>query len=81
MKTSKLKTSLLAALAATTVSMPAALAEQMTVVTASEAGRNAHVVNKGIKWHTNFEEAQSQARKDGKLIFWMHMLGTIDGAT
>jgi hypothetical protein len=51
------------------------------VVMSGEASRNAHVVNKGVKWHTSLEEAQTQAKKDGKLVFWLHMLGTMDGAT
>jgi hypothetical protein len=56
-------------------------AENMSVLMSEDARRNAHVVNKGIKWHTSLEEAQAQAKKEGKMIFWMHMLGTIDGAT
>jgi hypothetical protein len=56
-------------------------ADTVNVVPAEEARREAHVVNKGITWHTSLAEAQSEARKQGKLVFWMHMLGTIDGAT
>lgn len=59
---------------------PAAVRAE-SVVVSSEASRNAHLVNKGVKWHTQLEEAQTQAKKDGKLVFWLHMLGTMDGAT
>lgn len=57
------------------------LAGPMAVVPAEEAGKEAYVVNKGIKWYTSLEDAQAEARKEGKLVFWMHMLGTMDGAT
>lgn len=34
-----------------------------------------------MPWYTNLDEAREAALKSGRLIFWMHMLGTIDGAT
>ncbi|HEY9755560.1 MAG TPA: hypothetical protein V6C97_10390 [Oculatellaceae cyanobacterium] len=34
-----------------------------------------------IDWQTNLKKAQEQAQKENKLVFWMHMLGKIDGAT
>ena len=34
-----------------------------------------------IPWSTSLAAAQADARREGKLIFWMHMLGTIDGHT
>jgi len=58
-----------------------ALADNASFVPATEASRNAHVVNKGVHWYTGMEEAQAAAKKEGKLIFWMHMLGTMEGAT
>ncbi len=58
-----------------------ALCEQMAVIPAEEAGREAHIVSRGINWHTSLEDAQAVARKEGKLVFWMHMLGSVDGDT
>lgn len=66
---------------AATMAMPIAFAEHMTVVPSDEASKNAFLINKGVKWHNSLETAQSQAKKEGKLVFWMHMLGTVDGAT
>jgi hypothetical protein len=40
-----------------------------------------HQLTTGIKWYSNLEEAQNAAREQNKLVFWMHMLGKIDGAT
>jgi predicted component of type VI protein secretion system len=34
-----------------------------------------------VQWYHNLGKAESAAKKDGKLIFWMHMLGEIDGCT
>ncbi len=50
-------------------------------VPSTEASKNAHVVNKGVKWYTSLEEAQSEAKRSGKLVLWIHMLGTMEGAT
>jgi hypothetical protein len=50
-------------------------------VPSTEANRNSHIVNTGVHWHTSLEDAQAEAKKSGKLVFWIHMLGTIDGAT
>jgi hypothetical protein len=34
-----------------------------------------------IKWQTKLNLAEDEAQKENKLVFWMHMLGKIDGAT
>lgn len=34
-----------------------------------------------IAWQTSIDAARQLARKDGKMIFWMNMLGDLDGAT
>jgi hypothetical protein len=50
-------------------------------VPSTEAMKNSHLVNKGMHWHTSLEDAQAEAKKTGKLVFWIHMLGTMEGAT
>ena len=32
-----------------------------------------------IHWHRSLEAAKAEARKENKLIFWMHLLGSVDG--
>jgi hypothetical protein len=56
-------------------------AEPLTVVPSDVAGKQAYVTNKGINWYTSLDQACAQARHDGKLVFWLHMLGSINGAT
>jgi len=34
-----------------------------------------------ISWQTSLDAAKSLARRDGKMIFWMNMLGDLNGAT
>jgi hypothetical protein len=34
-----------------------------------------------ITWQTSLETAKDLARKQGKMVFWMHMLGDLTGAT
>ena len=34
-----------------------------------------------ISWKTSLDDAKALARKDGKMVFWMHMLGDLNGAT
>ena len=58
-----------------------ARAERITVLPGEEASKNAFVTNKGIRWYTSLAAAEAEAKKEGKLVFWVHMLGTMDGAT
>ena len=34
-----------------------------------------------ISWQTSLDAAKGLARKEGKMIFWMHMLGELNGST
>ena len=34
-----------------------------------------------IHWTTSMYQAQDQARREGKMVFWVHMLGDMKGAT
>ncbi|RTL45927.1 MAG: hypothetical protein EKK48_00880 [Candidatus Melainabacteria bacterium] len=34
-----------------------------------------------INWHASLPQAEYQAQREGKMIFWMHMLGNLSGAT
>ena len=34
-----------------------------------------------VKWHDSLRESLALARKEDKLVFYMHMLGKIDGDT
>jgi hypothetical protein len=40
-----------------------------------------HELTADIHWYNDLKDAEAQAQQQGKLVFWMHMLGKIDGAT
>lgn len=54
---------------------------EQTLVSGTQASTSVHCLTRAMRWHTNLEEAQAAARSSGRLIVWIHMLGTIDGAT
>lgn len=56
-------------------------ADKLTVISAPEATKEAFQVNKRISWQNDLEAAKKQAATDKKLIFWVHMLGSMDGKT
>lgn len=56
-------------------------AEKLNVVPANEASREAFQVNHRINWYNNLEDARCEAAKSGKLVFWVQMLGSMDGKT
>ncbi len=33
----------------------------------------------GIKWHGEFEQAMAQAAEQGKPLFWLQVVGKLDG--
>ena len=34
-----------------------------------------------IPWTQSLSQAEQEAKKEGKLVFWMHMLGSLSGGT
>lgn len=56
-------------------------AENMTVIPSEVASKQAWVANKGLNWQTSLTDVEAQAKKEQKLVFWVHMLGTMEGAT
>jgi hypothetical protein len=51
------------------------------VLTGEICDTRVHQLTTQIEWYDNLHKAESEAQKQGKLVFWMHMLGHIDGAT
>lgn len=59
----------------------AGFADKLTVVPAQEARKENFQVKTRLGWLTDLDEAKREAAKSGRLIFWVHMLGSIDGKT
>lgn len=58
---------------------PALAAKELLQGEVCEA--NVHKLTTEINWYTNLKKAEKSAAEEGKLIFWIHMVGKIDGAT
>jgi hypothetical protein len=56
-----------------------ALAE--TVYQGSVCSSRVDTLTTQIDWYTDLKKAEKDAQEQNKLVFWMHMLGKIDGAT
>ena len=54
---------------------------QKRLLNGTVAKQNIDKVNQGINWHTSLSTAQSEARRSGKMILWVQMIGKMDGAT
>lgn len=54
---------------------------QQRVISGHIAKERVGKLSNEIKWHTRLADAEAEAKREGKLILWIHMLGQIDGAT
>jgi hypothetical protein len=50
-------------------------------VPAEQAEKNADRLLTEINWHQSLDAAKATAQREGKLVFWMHMLGDLEGFT
>jgi len=51
------------------------------MVDGNQAQQRVFKLSTEIEWHKDLNETLRQAQREGKLVFWVHMLGQIDGAT
>lgn len=58
-----------------------ATADKLTVIPSNEASKESFQVKSRLGWHTNLDSAKQEAARTGRLVFWVHMLGSIDGKT
>jgi hypothetical protein len=52
-----------------------------TAENGQDVKKDVAVLTTAISWKTSLADAKEIARRDGKMIFWMHMLGDLNGAT
>lgn len=52
--------------------------QAQTVGSAEVEKRTTEVLRKG-NWSSTFEALQARAKKQGKLIFWLQLVGELDG--
>ncbi|MBS1992844.1 MAG: hypothetical protein JSS86_16980 [Cyanobacteria bacterium SZAS LIN-2] len=68
------------ALVLSSLSLPS-WAKKMQIVPGDEALERVQQLTTEINWNHNLAQAEAQARKQGKMIFWVQMLGDLNGAT
>lgn len=71
-------TALMAALCMAS-SIPALAAPRLMSGSVNES--NVAQLTHQINWHSSLPQAETQAQREGKMVFWMHMLGQLSGAT
>lgn len=45
----------------------------------TEVAQRVETMFSGIKWHGDFEQALAQAAEEGKPLFWLQVVGKLDG--
>ncbi|HEY9714580.1 MAG TPA: hypothetical protein V6C72_14025 [Chroococcales cyanobacterium] len=55
--------------------------KQMGIISGQVNHDRINSLTSQITWNRSLGQAEQQAASQGKMIFWVHMLGTIDGAT
>lgn len=56
-------------------------ADAKKVVGGVEANERIERLTSEIHWYDSLADAQAEARRTGKLIFWVHIRGQLAGAT
>jgi hypothetical protein len=78
---SKLKSFLAITLLLSSFASTSLPAQAEKVLEGTVCSMNVHKLTSGIDWYTDLKKAEKAAAEQNKLVFWMHMLGKIDGAT
>jgi len=68
-------------LACTVFSAPTLPAHAEKVLQGEICSERVHELTSEIEWNKNLHKAEETAKEQGKLIFWVHMVGKIDGST
>lgn len=56
-------------------------ADARQLITGSQNTERTNKLTSEIRWHRSIGQAQEDARRENKLVFWVNMLGTLSGAT
>ncbi len=56
-------------------------AQAEKVLEGQVCSQRVHELTSEIDWYKSLNKAEDAAREQGKLVFWLHILGKIDGAT
>jgi hypothetical protein len=66
---------------ATAVAVTASSAIGQALLMGDQVKQSVNKVNSELKWNNSLDQCKWQAKKEGKLVFWLHMLGSLNGYT
>lgn len=72
---------LAAAVAFCSIFISGSNASPADLVTGDQNFRNVTNLTSQMRWYDGLAQAEWEAKRDGKLVFWLHMLGNLSGAT
>lgn len=55
--------------------------QRMMVMTGDVAKENVQKVTSEIRWNSNLNSALAQAKRQNKMVLWIHLVGNLSGAT
>lgn len=55
--------------------------KKMALMPGDVAKENIQKVTSEIRWNTNLNSALAQAHRQNKMVFWVHLVGNLSGAT
>jgi hypothetical protein len=56
-------------------------ADQSPKIPSQIVEKQVHKLTKKVHWYSSLEEAKEKAKKENKLVLWLHALGDLDGTT
>ena len=72
---------LAAAAAFCTVFLSGSMARPADFLNGDQNFRSVTNLTSEMRWYDGLAQAEYEAKRDGKLVFWLHMLGNLSGAT
>jgi hypothetical protein len=56
-------------------------ADQNPTIPSKVVEKQVKKLTQKVHWYDSLDEAMEKARKENKLVFWLHALGDLDGTT
>jgi hypothetical protein len=72
---------LAAAISFCSIFLCGSIASPADLVMGDQNFRNVTNLTSQMRWYDGLAQAEWEAKRDGKLVFWLHMLGNLSGAT
>jgi hypothetical protein len=61
--------------------LPSFAGDQTPKIPSSIVAKQVNKLTHKVQWHDSLPEALDKARRENKLVLWLHALGDLDGTT